>query len=117
MQVIYATGKPRLLEFAVAEQRQAVPADAIVLAMCDGDRLVSQVDESLFAAITDGEYYTYMALLRDAVEREKKRLRDRRAATTARRFFNWLSGLAAVETLPLIRVAIKSKTTRSMARG
>lgn len=98
MQVIYATGQPRLLEFAIAEQRQAVPAGAIVFAICDGDRLVSQLDEYLFAAITDEEYYTYMELLRDAVEREKRQLRDRRAATTVRRFCNWLSGLATRES-------------------
>ena len=90
MQVIYATGQPRMLEFAVADRRQAVPAGATVLAVCDGDRLVSQLDEDFFAAITDGEYYTYMALLRDAAEREKKRPRDRHAATAVRRLINWL---------------------------
>ena len=96
MQIIYATGKPRLLEFTIAEQRRAVPDGATVFAICDGDRIVSQLDERLFAAITDEEYYNYMALLRDAVTREKRRLRDRNAATTVRRFLNWLSGPIAV---------------------
>lgn len=54
--------------------------------------------EYLFNAITDEEYYTYMALLRDAVEQEKGRLRDRRATTTMRRFFNWLSDLSTRES-------------------
>jgi len=93
MQVIYAIGQPRLLEFTVTDRPQTVPAGAIVFAICDGNRresLTPQLDEDLFAVITDEEYYTYMALLRDAVEGEKKRLRDR-PATIMRRFFNWLS--------------------------
>lgn len=98
MQVIYATGQPRLLEFAVADRRQTVPTGATVFAICDGDRLVSQLDEDLFNAIADEEYYTYMALLRDAVEQEKKRLNGRHAATMVRCFFNWFSGLVAENT-------------------
>ena len=97
MQVIYATGQPQLLEFAIAEECRALPAGATVFAICNGDRVVSQVDDRLFAAISDEEYYSYMALLRDAVKREKRRLRDRNAATTMRRFFNWLSGSTAAE--------------------
>ncbi|MGH9941615.1 MAG: hypothetical protein ACRD9R_04550 [Pyrinomonadaceae bacterium] len=101
MQVIYATGQPRLLEFAVAEQRQAVPVGAIIFAICDGKRFPLQLDESLFNAITDEEYYTYMALLRDAVEREKERLRDRHTTTTMRRFCNWLSGLVTRDSVAI----------------
>lgn len=97
MQVIYATGQPGMLDFAIAEQRRAVPDGATVFAICAGDRVVSQVDERLFAAISDVEYYNYMALLRDALKREKRRLRDRNAATTVRRFVNWLSGPPSVE--------------------
>ncbi len=104
MQVIYATGQPRLLEFAIAEQRRAVPDGATVFAICDGDRGVSQLDERTFAAISDEEYYSYMALLRDAVKREKRRLRDRIAATMMRRCFNWLSGSTGrAETTPFHR--------------
>ena len=98
MQIIYATGQPRMLEFDIAKQRQAVPAGAIVFAICDGDRLVPKLDENLFEAISDQEYYTYMALLRDAVGRERQHPRARHATTMARRFFNWLSGLAAGES-------------------
>lgn len=98
MQVVYATGQPGMLEFAITEQRRAVPAGATVFAICDGDRLETKVDERLFASISDEEYYNYMALLRDAVKREKRRLRDRSAATKVRRFVNWLSGLVAEDT-------------------
>jgi hypothetical protein len=93
--LVIGTGQPHDLNFANVSGREAVPAGATVLAICDGDRLVSQLDEDFFAAITDEEYYTYMALLRDAVAREKKLLRKRQAATTVRRFINWLSGPVA----------------------
>ena len=97
VQVIYATGQPRLLEFAITEQRQAVPAGATVFAICAGDRVVSQLDESFFAAISDQEYYNYMELLRDALKRERRRLRDRDPATQGRRFFKRLFALAGIE--------------------
>ena len=90
VQVIYATGQPGHREFAVAEQRRAVPAGVIVFAICDGDCVEPQVDERFFASISEEEYDHYMALLRDAVEREKLRLRDPNAATKVRRFFNWI---------------------------
>ena len=90
MQVIYATGQPGHREFAVAEQRRAVPAGVTVFAICEGDRIESQVDERFFASISEEEYDHYMALLRDVVEREKLRLSDPNATAKVRRFFNWL---------------------------
>ena len=63
MQVIYATGEPGYLDFAIAEQRRAIPAGAKVFAICNGDRVVSEVDERLFAANSDVEYYDYMAVV------------------------------------------------------
>lgn len=92
MQVIYATGRAGYLDFAIVEQRRAVPAGARVFAICKGDRVVSELDELLFAAMSDVEYYDYMAVLRVAIEREKRRLRERHPATIVRRFLNWLSG-------------------------
>ena len=109
MQVIYATGRPRDLNFALVNGREAVPAGATDFATCDGDRLVSQLDEDLFAAITDEEYFTYMALVREAAELEKKRLREQ-PATAARRFVNRLSGLVAEDT-PSIRAAARRGAT------
>ena len=97
MQVIYATGEPGYLDFGIAEQRRAVPAGAKVFAICNGDRVVSELDERLFAALSDADYYDYKAVLRQALEREKSRLRERNAATVVRRFLNWLSGTPNVK--------------------
>lgn len=100
MQLIYATGQPRQLRFAVVDRRQDVPAGATVLAICDGTRHVSQLEEHFFAAITDEEYYTYMELLREVVKREKTRLNERHQASAERRFANWLSGVLSGDTVP-----------------
>ena len=97
MQVIYATGEPGYLHFAIAEQRRAVPAGARVFAICKGDRVVSELDERLFAAISVVDYYDYTAVLREALAREKSRLREPNAATMVRRFLNWLSGPSSVK--------------------
>ena len=97
VEVIYATGEPGLFEFAVAKQRGDVPVGATVFAICTGDRVVSQLDEWRFAAMSDVEYYNYMALLRDASKREERRLRQRNAASKVRRFINWLSGPPSVD--------------------
>jgi hypothetical protein len=97
VQVIYATGEPGYLDFAIVEQRRAVPGGARVFAICKGDRVVSELDEMLFAAISDVDYYNYMAVLREALEREKRRLRERHPATIVRRFLNWLSGPSSVK--------------------
>ena len=98
MQVIYATGEPGYLDFAIVEQRRAVPAGARVFAVCNGDRVVSELDERLFAAISDVDYYDYMAILREALEREKRRLHERNAATMVRRLLNWISGPSVKKT-------------------
>jgi hypothetical protein len=58
---------------------------------------VSEVDERLFAANSDVEYYDYMAVVREALEREKRRLCKRNAATMVRRFLNWLTGSSSVK--------------------
>jgi hypothetical protein len=66
MQVIYATGAPRYLDFAVTNNRAAVPSDAILLAICTPERTMENLDEDLFNAITDEEYYTFRALVNAA---------------------------------------------------
>lgn len=72
MQVIYATGGPRYLDFAVTNNRAAVPANAILLAICTAERTMENLDEDLFSAITDEEYYTFRSLVSEA-ERLLKR--------------------------------------------
>lgn len=66
MQVIYATGEPRYLDFAVTNNRSTVPADAILLAICTPERTMENLDEDLFNAITDEEYYAFRALVNEA---------------------------------------------------
>ena len=95
MQVIYVTEEPRGLDFAVVDRPEAVPAGATILAICDGARYVPQLDEHFFAAITDEEYYTYMALVREVVNGEKKEADDSHTVSAARRFVNWLSDVVA----------------------
>ena len=92
MRVIYATGKPRYLNFAVAERREAVPAGAILFAICTATRTMENLDEDLFEAITDEEYYTFRALITEA-EQFERRQRQPQSSTIRlflKRFFSWL---------------------------
>jgi len=73
MQVIYATGRPRDLDFAVTENRSAVPQGAILFAVCTPERTLENLDEELFSSITDEEYYTFRALVSEAEQQLRQR--------------------------------------------
>lgn len=72
MQVIYATGEPRYLDFAITNNRSAVPSNAILLAICTAEKTMENLDEDLFNALTDEEYYTFRALVFEAEQLVKR---------------------------------------------
>jgi hypothetical protein len=94
MRVIYATGQPRDLDFAVTDSREAVPSGAILFAICTAERTIENLDEDLFNAITDEEYYAFRALVNEAEQLEKLRQPMRRSAIELyfEQFFRWLMG-------------------------
>lgn len=55
MRFVYATRPLPTLEFATANQREAVPEDAEVFAVCDGTMTIRQQDEQSFSTLTDQE--------------------------------------------------------------
>ena len=55
MKFIYATRPLPKLEFAAASQRDAIPEDAEVFAVCDGAMTIRRHDEQSFNALTDQE--------------------------------------------------------------
>jgi len=66
MRVIYATGQHRHLDFAIADKRADVPAGAVVFALCTAERTIENLDEDLFGAISDEEYYTFRGLVNES---------------------------------------------------
>ncbi|MDQ3816882.1 MAG: hypothetical protein M3362_04205 [Acidobacteriota bacterium] len=89
MRVIYATGQPRHLDFAVASRREDVPAGAILFAICTAERTMENLDEELFEAITDEEYYAFRALVIEAeqLERSQTQTRPSSIKLLLKRFF------------------------------
>lgn len=57
MCVVYATGAPRYFEFAKTKRGEKAPTGATIFATCDGQYISELLDEYLFDAMTDGEYY------------------------------------------------------------
>jgi hypothetical protein len=55
MRFVYATRPLPKLEFAIATQREAVPEDAEVFAVCDGAMTIRQHNEQSCNALTDQE--------------------------------------------------------------
>lgn|GEM_PF-3002123 len=55
MRFVYATRPLPKLEFATACQREAIPEDAEVFAVCDGAMTIRQLDEQTFSSLTDQE--------------------------------------------------------------
>jgi len=55
MRFVYATRPLPQLEFAIANQRDAIPEDAEVFAVCDGAMTIRQHDEQTFSSLTDQE--------------------------------------------------------------
>lgn len=66
MRLIYATGQPRFFEFATADNRRQLPAGATILALVEGERTTSLLDERTFERMTDEEYYELRGLIEDA---------------------------------------------------
>ena len=92
MKIVYATGSPHQLDFHLASSRVAVPPDAIMFAICNGERTIENQDEDLFAAITYIEYCAMRAMVREAKRLEAERHRVA-AARPARKFYHWLCAL------------------------
>lgn len=78
MHLVIGTGQPRNLDFTIVSGQKTIPAGAQIYAIFSGEYAFEQLDEHLFAAMTDEEYYTFRGLARDARERES---RGRPAAT------------------------------------
>ena len=55
MRFVYATRPLPKLEFAIASQREAIPEEAEVFAVCDGAMTIRQHDEQSFSTLTDQE--------------------------------------------------------------
>jgi hypothetical protein len=66
MRFVYATRPLPGLEFATADQRDAIPADAEVFAVCDGAMTIRQQDEQTFTSLTDEERLTLQALITES---------------------------------------------------
>ncbi|HEY9402917.1 MAG TPA: hypothetical protein VIQ24_09495 [Pyrinomonadaceae bacterium] len=70
MTLVYATGRPRNFEFATACCHPKLPADAVVLASCEGEHTTSLLDEQTFNRMSDEEYYELQGLISDARQGE-----------------------------------------------
>jgi hypothetical protein len=88
MKIVYATGKPRAFDFAVAPAWGALPADAIVFAVCQGDSCREDWDERLFHSMSDAEFYTLRGMIRAAMQFEAESF-----TATAYSFAGWWRGL------------------------
>lgn len=73
MQIVYATGQPRGMCFAITEHSECVPPNAVVYATCRGEELEEHLDEDTFNAITDEEFFQFKALTYQARKREMSR--------------------------------------------
>jgi len=70
MTLVYATGRPRNFEFATACCHPKLPADAVVLASCEGEHTTSLLDEQTFTRMSDEEYYELQGLISAARQDE-----------------------------------------------
>ena len=70
MHLVIGTGQPRYLDFTVVSGRETIPAGWQVYAIFSGAYAAEQLNEDLFDAMTDEEYYTFRAHAREARERE-----------------------------------------------
>ena len=68
MQLVYATGS-REREFQIAESRKEVPTGARVYATCTQESTVEDVGEVTFQGMTEAEYYSLKAMVREARQR------------------------------------------------
>lgn len=91
MQIVYATGQPRFFEFAVTAAPESVPADATLFATCSGESVTENLDEDLFDAMTDEEFYEFRGMVGEASARETRRLAAARLAPAGRARRLWQS--------------------------
>ncbi|HKP72504.1 MAG TPA: hypothetical protein VJT82_06170 [Pyrinomonadaceae bacterium] len=83
MQLVYATGQPSNMEFGITGNLTSVPSDGVVYAKCVGEKVDERLDESTFAAMTDGEFYDFKRLVLVARQRESERARARKPSLVA----------------------------------
>jgi hypothetical protein len=74
MRVIYATGYPGELEFAVTDSRNLVPSNAIVLAICSEQHAMMIQDQDLLDEMIDQELSMLRALFGEARELEMRQM-------------------------------------------
>ena len=72
MHLVTGTGRPRNLDFNIVNGREAIPAGTHIYAVFSGEDAFEQLDEDLFDAMTDEEYFTFRALAQEAREREAR---------------------------------------------
>ena len=70
---VYATGRPRCMEFAIASTPDRVPAGARVFAACTAERADERLDEDTFGAMTDEEFFAFKQLVHRARQLEAER--------------------------------------------
>ena len=63
MRFVYATRPLPKLEFATANQREAIPVDAEVYAVCDGALTIRQEDKHALSSLTDQEQSALQELI------------------------------------------------------
>ncbi|HYH85347.1 MAG TPA: hypothetical protein VEX60_07685 [Pyrinomonadaceae bacterium] len=84
MQLVYATGQ-RERDFQIAARREEVPTDARVYATCTQESTVEQIGEVTFQNMSDEEYYTLKAMVREARQRAMTERSAERETTGALR--------------------------------
>ena len=72
MTLVYATGEPGFLEFAIASNRGLLPKGATILAVTDGERLTELLDEHTFNRMTDEEYYELQGIINHVRQSERQ---------------------------------------------
>ncbi len=99
MHLVIGTGQPRNIDFTIVSAREAIPAGAQIYAILSEDYAFEQLDEHIFDAMTDEEYFTFRALAQEARER-KARSRQAETATFAKSLLSelrrWLLGRRSV---------------------
>ena len=70
MQLVYATGY-RERDFRIAGSRNEVPSGARVYATCTRESTVEDVGEITFQSMSEDEYYSLKAMVREARERAR----------------------------------------------
>ena len=77
MRFVYATRPPPKLEFATASQREAIPQEAEVFAVCDGAMTIRQHDEQSFSSLSEQEQTALEELIAESQTSETNGARTR----------------------------------------